>query len=137
MPSVDDPTAAPLVPETAAVDRPHAAGFGPPSLIGLDRAELAEALADIGEPESKRKMRANQLFHWIYHRGARDFDEMTSIAKDLRARLAETYTLARPEIVDAQRSMDGTRKWLMRFPDGNEVESVYIPETDRGALCVS
>ena len=137
MPSVDDPTVAPLVPETAAVDRPHAAGFGPPSLIGLDRTELAAALADIGEPESKRKMRANQLFHWIYHRGARDFDAMTSIAKELRGRLAESYTLARPGIVDAQRSMDGTRKWLMRFPDGNEVESVYIPETDRGALCVS
>ncbi|MEX2650093.1 MAG: 23S rRNA (adenine(2503)-C(2))-methyltransferase RlmN [Alphaproteobacteria bacterium] len=103
------------------------------SLAGLDRAELAAEVAALGEAP----FRARQLWHWIYHRGARDFSVMTTIAKGLRARLAETYSLARPAIVAAQTSHDGTRKWLLGLADGREVETVHIPEEDRGALCVS
>ena len=110
---------------------------GRASLIGLDRTDLAAAVAAIGEPPAKLKMRANQLFHWIYHRGATDFAAMTTIAKSVRADLADRYSLDRPTAVSVQRSDDGTRKWLLQFADGNEVETVYIPETDRGALCVS
>jgi len=124
-----------LLPDYRAVDRPLASA--PDNLIGLDRQELAVAVAKIGEPEAKLKMRANQLFHWIYHRGATEFADMTSIAKELRERLAAHYRLERPTVTTAERSADGTRKWLVRFIDGNEVESVYIPETDRGALCMS
>ncbi len=114
-----------------------------PSLIGLSRAELAERLAEIGIAPSQRKMRVQQLWHWIYFRGAMSFDEMTSISKDTRAELARHFTVDRPEVVAEQISNDGTRKWLLRLPSGNqlekphEVECVYIPETDRGTLCVS
>jgi 23S rRNA (adenine2503-C2)-methyltransferase len=104
-----------------------------PSLAGLDRTELAAVVAELGEAP----FRARQLFHWIYHRGARDFSAMTTIAKPLRARLAETFTLDRPGIVTAQVSSDGTRKWLLSLADGREIETVHIPEEDRGALCVS
>jgi 23S rRNA (adenine2503-C2)-methyltransferase len=82
-------------------------------------------------------MRAGQLWHWIYHRGATSFDAMTSLAKDLRARLAETCEVGRPNVSRALESFDGTRKWLLKLPDGEEVESVHIPEEDRGTLCVS
>jgi 23S rRNA (adenine2503-C2)-methyltransferase len=114
-----------------------------PSLIGLSRAELAEQLADIGVPPSQRKMRVQQLWHWIYFRGAETFDEMTSISRETRAQLATHFTVDRPEVVAEQVSSDGTRKWLLRLPSGDaverphEVECVYIPETDRGTLCVS
>ncbi|MEP2706640.1 MAG: 23S rRNA (adenine(2503)-C(2))-methyltransferase RlmN [Roseibium sp.] len=113
-----------------------------PTLIGLDRVELAEAMAEIGVPEKQRRMRASQLWHWLYVRGVSDFVYMTNIAKDLRAKLAEHFTIARPEIVDEQISVDGTRKWLFRFPPRGagrpvEVETVYIPEEGRGTLCVS
>jgi 23S rRNA (adenine2503-C2)-methyltransferase len=113
-----------------------------PSLIGLTRAELAEALGQAGVPEKQRKMRVQQLWHWIYVRGARDFDTMTSVSKELRAALAQRFTLARPEVVAEQVSADGTRKWLLRLPGESnerphEVECVYIPETDRGTLCLS
>ncbi len=114
-----------------------------PSLIGLSRAELAERLADIGVAAAQRKMRVQQLWHWIYLRGARNFDEMTSISKDTRAELAKHFTVERPEVVAEQISNDGTRKWLLRLPSGDtvekahEVECVYIPETDRGTLCIS
>src|SRR5580693_2705883 len=102
-------------------------------LVGLSRAELAEEMAEFGaEP-----FRARQLWHWIYHRGATDFADMTNLAKGFRQRLAETYALRRPEISRALASRDGTRKWLLRFADGQEVETVHIPETDRGTLCVS
>ena len=107
------------------------------SLIGLGRDELAERLLAAGVPAERVRMRAKQLWHWIYHRGATDFAAMTTISGALRAALAERYTLARPETVAAQRSADGTRKWLLRFADGREVETVYIPEDDRGALCLS
>jgi len=103
------------------------------SLIGLDRPQLTALVESYGE----KAFRARQLWHWIYHRGATDFAEMSTLAKDFRAKLAERATLRRPEVVDARISVDGTRKWLIRLADGNEVETVFIPEEDRGTLCVS
>jgi 23S rRNA (adenine2503-C2)-methyltransferase len=114
-----------------------------PSLVGLDRAGLGEALAAVGVPAAQRRMRVQQLWHWLYVRGAQDFDAMTTMSKDLRAALAVRYTLARPDVVAEQVSVDGTRKWLVRLPGEHpgerphEVECVYIPEADRGTLCVS
>ena len=108
-----------------------------PSLIGLDEAGLADILALLGEGERTRALRARQLFHWIYFRGATDFGQMTTLPAGLRGKLAEATSVARPEITEARRSTDGTRKWLLRFADGQEVESVFIPEEDRGALCIS
>jgi 23S rRNA (adenine2503-C2)-methyltransferase len=103
------------------------------NLVGLSRAELACELAAIGaEP-----YRARQLWHWIYHRGASDFAAMSSLAKSFRADLAARYVVARPDIARAQRSEDGTQKWLLRFADGHEAECVHIPEEDRGTLCIS
>jgi 23S rRNA (adenine2503-C2)-methyltransferase len=113
------------------------------SLSGLSRAGLAQALGEIGVPERERRMRVAQLWHWIYFRGTRDFDAMSSVSKQLRAKLAEHYTLERPEMVVEQVSADGTRKWLISLPADNpgerahEIECVYIPESDRGTLCVS
>jgi 23S rRNA (adenine2503-C2)-methyltransferase len=119
----------------------HALPLAPPAvstgaqrnLIGLDRQALAAEMAAIGMPA----FCARQLWHWIYHRGATDFAAMTSLAKDFRARLAEQFVIERPVIATAQHSVDGTRKWLLRFGDGQEVETVHIPEEDRGTLCVS
>jgi 23S rRNA (adenine2503-C2)-methyltransferase len=114
-----------------------------PSLIGLSRAQLSDALAPLGVPERERKMRIQQLWHWIYVRGATSFDVMSSISKELRTELNAHYTLARPEVVAEQVSVDGTRKWLLRLPgevEGerpHEVECVFIPDGDRGTLCVS
>jgi 23S rRNA (adenine2503-C2)-methyltransferase len=114
-----------------------------PSLVGLSRAELADALGTLGVPEGQRKMRVQQLWHWIYFRGFTSFDAMTSVSKDLRAVLAEHFTLDRPQVVAEQVSVDGTRKWLLRLPGDPEsglphdVECVYIPDTERGTLCVS
>src|SRR6478736_5890921 len=114
-----------------------------PSLVGLSRAQLANALGEIGVPEKQRKMRVQQLWHWIYFRGFTSFDDMTSVSKELRALLAERFTLARPEVVAEQVSVDGTRKWLLRLPGEragerpHEVECVYIPESGRATLCVS
>jgi len=118
-----------------------AAGSGY-SLIGLPRAALIEALGAAGVPPEQRRMRAGQIWHWMYVRGITDFAAMTNIAKDLRARLAETFILTRPEIVSEQISEDGTRKWLLRFPPRGagrpvEIETVYIPEEGRGTLCLS
>jgi 23S rRNA (adenine2503-C2)-methyltransferase len=118
----------------------HASRFAPPeaadgrvNLIGLDRGELQAALAGIGaEP-----FRARQVWHWIYHRGVTDCGAMTSLAKDFRARLADRFVIARPQASADTLSSDGTRKWLLRFADGQEVETVHIPEEDRGTLCVS
>ena len=107
------------------------------SLIGLERPALAERLAALGVPERQRRMRVSQLWSWMYVRGATDFATMTDIAAGLRTELAAHYTLARPEIVTEQVSVDGTRKWLLRLDDGKEVETVYIPEEDRGTLCIS
>jgi 23S rRNA (adenine2503-C2)-methyltransferase len=113
-----------------------------PSLVGMSRAELAAALGEIGVPPAQRKMRAQQLWHWLYVRGATGFAVMTSVSKELRVELERHFTLARPEVVAEQVSVDGTRKWLLRLPGEaddrpHEVECVYIPETGRGTLCVS
>jgi len=113
-----------------------------PSLVGVSRAAIAEALGAIGVPERQRRMRAQQIWHWLYVRGALNFGEMTTLSKDLRAVLAQHFTLARPEIAAEQVSVDGTRKWLLRLPGEidsrpHEVECVYIPEADRGTLCIS
>src|SRR6266853_6897089 len=111
-----------------------------PSLVGLSRAELAAALGEIGVPPAQRKMRVQQLWHWLYVRGATTFDAMTSVSKELRAILDAHFTLARPEVVAEQISVDGTRKWLLRLPGErageapHEVECVYIPDTERGTL---
>jgi 23S rRNA (adenine2503-C2)-methyltransferase len=113
------------------------------SLVGLPRPALADLLADLGVPPAQQRMRVQQLWHWIYVRGATDFEQMTSVSKDLRAALAARFTLARPEVVAEQISADGTRKWLLRLPGEQpglppcEIETVYIPETDRGTLCLS
>jgi 23S rRNA (adenine2503-C2)-methyltransferase len=106
-------------------------------LIGLSVAELVAALEAMGLEPKPARMRARQLWNWIYVHGARDFCAMTNLAKDFRARMAEAFSLARPEIVTEQVSEDGTRKWLLRTAPGVEFETVYIPEEDRGTLCVS
>src|ERR1700731_5000076 len=114
-----------------------------PSLVGLSRVEVAEQLGAIALAPAQHKMRVPRLWHWIYVRGAKNFDEMTSISKEMRAQLDAHFTAARPEVAAEQISNDGTRKWLLRLPSGDsfekahEVECVYIPETDRGTLCVS
>jgi 23S rRNA (adenine2503-C2)-methyltransferase len=114
-----------------------------PSLIGFTRAQLSDALGLVAVPEAQRKMRVQQLWHWIYFRGLTSFEEMTSVSKELRGALAVRFTLARPEVVAEQVSVDGTRKWLLRLPGEvqgerpHEVECVYIPDTERGTLCVS
>ena len=113
------------------------------SLAGATRAEISEALAGLGVPERELRMRVGQIWHWIYHRGVRDFGSMKNIARPMLDKLAENFTLARPEITSEQVSKDGTRKWLLKMPStgrhdkGAEIECVYIPESDRGTLCVS
>jgi 23S rRNA (adenine2503-C2)-methyltransferase len=106
-------------------------------LIGLDRARLAARLERLGVPERQSRMRVGQLWNWLYVQGGTDFQRMTNIAKEFRAELDRSFSLARPEIVTEQVSLDGTRKWLLRLYDGKEVETVYIPEEDRGTLCIS
>ena len=115
------------------------------SLVGLSRVDLKARLLDMGVPERESRMRAGQLWHWINFRGATDFAAMTNVGKALKAELAETFTLERPEVASRQVSRDGTRKWLLRMPPTNrqehnrgaEIECVYIPGPDRGTLCVS
>jgi 23S rRNA (adenine2503-C2)-methyltransferase len=113
-----------------------------PNLVGLDRAQLAEMMATIGVSEKQRKMRARQLWHWIYNKGLTQFDLMTDISKDLRLQLEAAFQVGRPEIVTEQKSSDGTIKWLLKLaPDErgqrHDIETVYIPEEDRGTLCIS
>src|SRR3989440_12239568 len=114
-----------------------------PSLIGMSRTALADALGAVGVPEKQRKMRVQQLWNWIYVRGVTRFDQMTSVSKDVRTALDQRFTLERPEVVAEQVSVDGTRKWLLRLPGEHEgerpheVECVYIPESGRATLCVS
>ena len=110
---------------------------GPGNLVGLDRGELADALASAGIPARELRMRTSQLWHWIYHRGATDFADMTNVSKQVHAMLGERFVLSHGDVVSEQVSSDGTLKWLVRFADGNEVETVYIPEADRGTLCIS
>jgi 23S rRNA (adenine2503-C2)-methyltransferase len=106
---------------------------GKRGIIGLDKAELAAVLSEAG----LEKWRAKQLWHWVYHRGVTDFAKMTTFAKPVRDRLAENFIIDRPQVDIRQVSEDGTKKWLFRWPDGQQIETVHIPESDRGTLCVS
>jgi 23S rRNA (adenine2503-C2)-methyltransferase len=110
---------------------------GPQNLIGMTRDQMREALIAAGTAEKQAKMRVNQLWQWLYHWGVRDFALMTNLAKDYRALLAGTFVIELPEVVTRQVSTDGTRKYLVRIAGGHEVEVVYIPESDRGTLCIS
>jgi 23S rRNA (adenine2503-C2)-methyltransferase len=106
-------------------------------LLGLPRPRIAQIFADAGLDAKQAKLRAKQVYHWIYHRGVSDFEAMTDIAKTMRPWLTERFVIARPEVVVSQHSEDGTRKWLLRTADGHEFEMVFIPDADRGTLCVS
>ncbi len=107
------------------------------SLLGLPRDAMRDALITMGTPERQAKMRTNQLWSWIYQKGAQDFGVMTNLAKGFRPDLSAHFTLERPEIVTLQVSTDGTRKYLLRIAGGHEVEMVYIPDENRGTLCIS
>ncbi|MFN3389273.1 MAG: 23S rRNA (adenine(2503)-C(2))-methyltransferase RlmN [Allosphingosinicella sp.] len=120
------------------VPRPAAQGADARlDLVGLSRDAIRAALAEAGLDERQAKLRAKQIWHQIYNRGATSFDAMSDIAKPQRAWLAERFTVGRPEIVVQQVSTDGTRKWLLKTPDGHDFEMVFIPDADRGTLCVS
>ena len=110
---------------------------GPQNLVGMSRDQMRDALIAMGTPEKQAKMRVGQIWQWIYHFGIRDFAAMTNLSTDYRAQLADTFVVAVPEVVTRQVSEDGTRKYLCRIAGGHEVEVVYIPETDRGTLCIS
>ncbi|WP_368184797.1 23S rRNA (adenine(2503)-C(2))-methyltransferase RlmN [Aestuariibius sp. HNIBRBA575] len=110
---------------------------GPTNIIGLTRPQLRDALIAVGTPEKQAKMRVNQIWQWLYNWGVRDFDLMTNLSKAFRVTLAENFVIELPEIVTKNVSTDGTRKYLVRIAGGHEVEVVYIPETDRGTLCIS
>jgi 23S rRNA (adenine2503-C2)-methyltransferase len=128
---------------TSELHAPQPAIAGKPSLAGMGRQDLAAALAAVGVPDKQLKMRVGQLWSWLYARGACTFADMSDVSKELRAALAHAYTLARPEIAAEQVSVDGTRKWLLRLSSRGreaaapEIETVYIPEPDRGTLCIS
>jgi 23S rRNA (adenine2503-C2)-methyltransferase len=131
-----------LIEKTPEVTVPFAIERGS-SLVGMTRTQMAAALRELGVPDKETRMRVAQLWHWIYHRGVEDFDAMLNVSKAMRASLKQSYTLVRPEVISEQISMDGTRKWLIRMPStgphdkGSEIETVYIPESDRGTLCIS
>ena len=116
---------------------PRKAEEGLPNLIGMNRDTMREAIIAAGAPENQAKMRVNQIWSWLYHWGVRDFGEMTNLSKDFRAMLEEKFVIALPKVVTRQVSDDGTRKYLVRIAGGHEVEVVYIPEKDRGTLCIS
>lgn len=107
------------------------------SLMGLPREQLSEALNVLDIPERQKNMRLNQVWGWLYNKGSKSIDEMTTLSLDLRRELEDHFDLSRPEISEDQISKDGTRKWLLKFKDGSEVETVFIPDNDRGTLCVS
>ena len=127
---------APITQDLVTIPRKLPEG-GKINLVGLTRAGLRDALLAMGTPEKQAKMRVNQVWQWVYFWGVRDFESMTNLAKDYRAKLAATFEISLPEIVSKQVSADGTRKYLVRIAGGHEVETVYIPEEDRGTLCVS
>ena len=127
------------MPDTSPTEAAIAAQTGPAQdagrlpILGLDKAELAAMTEEMGE----KPYRGTQLFQWIYNRGARSFDQMTDISKDVRTRLSDAFVIDRPAVAQEQVSEDGTRKWLHVFADGEKAEAVFIPEDDRGTLCVS
>ena len=110
---------------------------GRADLLGLPREQIRALFAEAGLDARQTKLRAKQVFHWIYHRGATEFAAMTDIAKPMRPWLEERFVIGRPEVIEAQHSVDGTRKWLLRTADGHDFEMVFIPDADRGTLCVS
>ncbi len=110
---------------------------GRADLMGLAQAQIRDVLLSAGLDEKAAKLRSKQLFHWVYHRGVSDFAAMTDLAKPMRIWMEERFVVARPEVVTAQVSTDGTRKWLLRASDGNDYEMVFIPDEDRGTLCIS
>ncbi|MGB1695397.1 MAG: 23S rRNA (adenine(2503)-C(2))-methyltransferase RlmN [Paracoccaceae bacterium] len=116
---------------------PRKTSQGPLNLVGLTRTGLKDALISAGTPQNQANMRVGQVWQWIYEKGVRDFDLMTNLAKSYRTLLKEQFVLEVPEVVTKQVSEDGTRKYLMRIEGGHEVETVYIPEADRGTLCIS
>jgi 23S rRNA (adenine2503-C2)-methyltransferase len=128
--------AAPITQDVLTLPRklPEAAR---PNLIGLTRPALSAALVAAGTPEAQARMRTGQVWQWLYQKGVRDFAQMTNLAKDYRALLAGNFSIEVPEVVTRQVSADGTRKYLLRIAGGHEVETVYIPEEDRGTLCIS
>ncbi|MEZ5732006.1 MAG: 23S rRNA (adenine(2503)-C(2))-methyltransferase RlmN [Paracoccaceae bacterium] len=127
----------PVTPDVLTVPRKDVAAGGKTNLVGLTRDGLRQALIAAGTPERQAKMRVGQIWQWIYHWGVRDFALMTNLAKDYRALLAAHFVIALPDVVSRQVSADGTRKYLVRIAGGHEVEVVYIPEEDRGTLCIS
>ncbi len=130
------PVSAPITQDVLTLPRKLPEG-GRQNLVGLTRPELRAALVAAGTPEAQAKMRENQVWQWIYQKGVRDFAAMTNLAKDYRALLDRHFVIEIPEVVAKQVSEDGTRKYLVRIAGGHEVETVYIPEEDRGTLCVS
>ncbi len=126
---------APITQDVMTIPRKVEAGL--PNLVGMSRETMRDALIAAGAPEKQVKMRVNQIWSWLYHWGVRDFGEMTNLSKDFRAMLQEKFVIALPEVVTRQVSDDGTRKYLVRIAGGHEVEVVYIPEKDRGTLCIS
>jgi 23S rRNA (adenine2503-C2)-methyltransferase len=106
-------------------------------LIGLPRPRIRELFAEAGLDARQAELRSKQVFHWLYHRGVIDFAAMTDISKTMRPWLAERFVIGRPHVVEAQHSSDGTRKWLLQTDDGHDFEMVFIPDADRGTLCVS
>ena len=128
--------AAPITQDVLTIPRKDPVG-DKINLVGLTREKLREVLIENGTPEKQAKMRVGQIWQWIYGWGVRDFDEMTNLSKSLREDLKAAFVVAVPEVVTKQMSEDGTRKYLVRIAGGHEVEVVYIPETDRGTLCVS
>ncbi|GAA5076459.1 23S rRNA (adenine(2503)-C(2))-methyltransferase RlmN [Roseibacterium beibuensis] len=127
---------APVTQDVLTIPRKLPEG-GKLNLVGLTREGLRDALIAAGTPEKQARMRTGQIWQWIYQKGVREFGAMTNLSKDYRAQLDEHFTIAVPEIVSKQVSLDGTRKYLMRIAGGHEVEVVYIPEEDRGTLCIS
>ncbi|MEO0485493.1 MAG: 23S rRNA (adenine(2503)-C(2))-methyltransferase RlmN [Pseudomonadota bacterium] len=133
-----DAPVAPVAQDYLTVPRKRPEGAeGRRNLVGLTRAELRDALIAMGTPEKQAKMRTGQIWQWIYQWGRRDFAEMTNLAKAYRAQLAEHFTIEVPDVVTRQVSADGTRKYLVKIAGGHEVEVVYIPEAERGTLCIS
>ena len=116
---------------------PRAPAEGPVNLVGLTRDALKQALITQGTPDKQARMRAGQIWQWIYEKGVRDFEQMTNLAKSYRAELSEKFVIEVPQVVTRQVSTDGTRKYLVRIAGGHEVEVVYIPEDGRGTLCIS
>ena len=106
-------------------------------LLGLNHLQIRQLFEESQLDEKAAKLRSKQVFHWIYHRGVTDFEAMTDIAKTMRPWLADRFVIGRPEVVEAQVSNDGTRKWLLRTDDAQDYEMVFIPDADRGTLCIS